>query len=141
MQSQLNPYISFRNNAREAMDFYKSIFGGKLTLTTFKEGKMPGINPNEENLVMHSVLEAENGISFMGADTPESIELHPGASISMALSGDNEEELTNYFNKLSEGGTVHEPLAKAPWGDSFGMVADKFGVEWMVNITAKKDQV
>jgi PhnB protein len=137
MQSRVNPYLSFKNNARTAMEFYKSVFGGKLTISTFKDFGASQ-DPGEENLVMHSMLEAENGITFMGSDTPSSMTHRPGASISMALSGDNEAELTSYFNKLSAGGKVGMPLAKAPWGDMFGSFTDPFGIEWLVNVAAKK---
>jgi PhnB protein len=137
MQSKLNPYLSFKDNAREAMEFYKSVFGGKLVMNTFKEFHASQ-DPGEDNKIMHSMLEAANGITFMGADTPKGMEYRPGTNMSMALSGDNEAELTAYYKKLSTGGTILQPLAKAPWGDTFGMLTDKFGVVWMVNIAGKK---
>ena len=84
------------------------------------------------------MLEADNGITFMASDTPKGMEYKPGTNYSMSLSGDNEAELRGYFEKLSVGGTVTMPLEKAPWGDTFGMVNDKFGVQWLVNITAQK---
>jgi PhnB protein len=137
MQSRLNPYLSFRDNARAAMEFYKTAFGGKLTVSTFKEYKASQ-DPSEDNLVMHSQLEGDNGIVFMAADTPKRMEFKPGTNMSMSLSGDNEAELTGWFNKLSAGGKIGEPLKKAPWGDIFGMFTDKFGITWLVNIAAKK---
>ncbi len=138
MQSRLNPYISFKDNTREAMEFYKTVFGGKLDQTTFKEGGMTN-NPSDENKIMHAMLIADNGIVFMASDTPPGMEHHSGSSINMSLSGDNEEELRGYWDKLAVGGTVTLPLEKAPWGDTFGMVNDKFGIAWMVNITGKKE--
>jgi PhnB protein len=137
MQSVLNPYLSFRDNAREAMEFYKSVFGGKLALNTFKEFHASQ-DPSEDNLVMHSMLETENGITLMGADTPQSMEYNEGSNISISLSGDNEAELRGYWERLSAGSTITEPLEKAPWGDTFGMLTDKFGVRWMVNIAGQK---
>lgn len=136
MKSRIDPYFSFKDNAREAMAFYKSIFGGKLVIQTFKEFHASP-DPAEDNKIMHAMLEAENGISFMAADTPNSMEFHPGMNGSVALSGDNEAELKSYFQKLSAGGKVAMPLEKAPWGDQFGMCIDKFGINWMVNITGK----
>ena len=135
MQSQLNPYLSFRDTARQAMEFYQTVFGGKLTVNTFKEFHASQ-DPAEDDKIMHAMLEAENGITFMAADTPNSMEYQPGASISMSLSGDNQAELKSYFEKLSAGGTVGMPLEQAPWGDTFGMLTDRFGVNWMVNISA-----
>jgi PhnB protein len=84
---------------------------------------------------MHAVLEAPNGVTFMAADTPNSMECKPSAGFAMSLSGENEDELRGYFDKLSEGGMVTMPLEKAVWGDTFGMVQDKFGVSWLVNIS------
>lgn len=139
MQSRLNPYISFKDNAREAMTFYHTVFGGKFDMTTFKDGMvgMP-VEAGEENKIMHAMLEAENGIVFMAADTPAGMQHTPGAQISMSLSGDNESELRGYWEKLSVGGNTEVPLEQAPWGDTFGMLTDKFGIHWMVNITGKK---
>ncbi len=135
MPSRLNPYLSFKDDAREAMTFYESVFGGKLEMTTFKEYHASQ-DPSEDDKIMHSVLEAENGIVFMAADTPSSMEFSPGARISMSLSGDDEAELRGYWDKLREGGTETMPLEKAPWGDTFGMLRDKYGIDWLVNITA-----
>lgn len=137
MASRLNPYISFKGNAREAMEFYKGIFGGKLLMTTYKESHMSQ-DPSEDNKIMHAMLEADNGITFMAADTPKGMECPQGSNISIALSGDNESELKSYWDKLTAGATIREPLAKAPWGDTFGMLGDQFGIEWMVNIAEKK---
>ena len=137
MQSKLNPYINFKDNTREAMEFYRTVFGGKLNISTFKEFHASQ-DPDEDNLIMHSVLEADNGITFMASDTPNRMEYRPGTNMSMSLSGDNEAELKAYFEKLSVGGMLTMPLEKAIWGDSFGMCSDKFGVQWLVNITAQK---
>lgn len=137
MTSELNPYLSFQNNAREAMEFYKSVFGGKLSMSTFKEFNVSQ-DTKMENLIMHAELEADNGIKFMAADTLEGMVYKPGESIRMALSGENEAELKSYFEKLSSGGLITQPLEKAPWGDSFGMLVDKFGITWFVNIISQK---
>ena len=137
MQSKLNPYLSFKDNTREAMEFYRTVFGGKLDLNTFKD-LHASQDPSEDNKIMHSVLEADNGITFMASDTPSRMEYRAGTNMSMSLSGDNEAELKAYFEKLSAGGMVTMPLEKAMWGDSFGMCTDKFGVQWLVNITAQK---
>ena len=137
MQTKLNPYINFRDNTREAMEFYHSVFGGKLQMSTFKDYHASQ-DPGEDDKIMHSQLEADNGIVFMASDTPDRMEYRPGTNMSMSLSGDNEAELTGYYEKLSAGGTVTMPLQKAMWGDSFGMCIDRFGVQWLVNIAAPK---
>lgn len=137
MQTKLNPYISFKNNAHQAMEFYQSVFGGKLTMATFKEFHASQ-DPADDDLIMHAELVTENGMTLMASDTPDRMEFRPGTNFSVSLSGDNEAELTAYYQKLSDGGTVTMPLAKAAWGDSFGMCIDKFGVGWLVNIAAVK---
>lgn len=130
----LNPYLSFRNNAREAMAFYQSVFGGELTLSTFGEYHASE-DPAEQDKIMHAMLTTENGMVLMGADTPGSMDYTPGNNISISLSGSDEAELGGYFEKLADGGTVLMALEKAPWGDTFGMCKDRFGLDWLVNIS------
>jgi PhnB protein len=139
MQTKLNPYLNFRDNARDAMEFYHSVFGGKLLMNTFKE-LHASQGPTEDDKIMHAQLDAENGITLMGSDTPDRMEYTPGNTSSMSLSGDNEPELRGYFEKLAKGGTVTMPLEKAVWGDTFGMCVDRFGVSWLVNITSGTPQ-
>ncbi len=137
MPTRLNPYLSFKDNAREAMQFYHGVFGGKLVMNTFKEYHMSQ-DPKEDNKIMHAQLDTDSGMTLMAADTPESMEFRDSSNGSMSLSGENEQELKEYFNRLSQGGMVTLPLERAPWGDMFGMVTDKFGVNWMVNIAGKQ---
>lgn len=133
----LNPYLSFRGTAREAMGFYQSVFGGELLLSTFRDFGAE-VDPDELDLVMHAQLTGDAGVVFMASDTPRHMDHQDGGGFSMSLSGPNEDEaqLTGYFDRLAEGGTVQQPLTVAPWGDSFGMLQDRFGVAWMVNIAA-----
>lgn len=136
MQTKLNPYISFNGNAREALEFYKSALGGDSKISTFEEFHASE-DPSENDKVMHGVLDASS-MTLMVADVPKRMEYKPGDNVSMSLSGDNEEELRGYYNKLSAGGQVMMPLEKAAWGDTFGMFTDKFGINWMVNISGPK---
>ena len=131
----LNPYLNFRSNAREAMEFYEGVFGGKLNVSTFADYHAAS-DPSENDLVMHADLEGPEGIRFMAADTPIKMEYRPGTNFSMSLSGDDEKQLRGYFEKLAEGGSVSMPLEKAPWGDIFGMCTDRFGISWLVNVAA-----
>ena len=137
MSTLLNPYLSFKDNARQAMEFYKSVFGGDLTLSTFKEFHVSQ-DPSEDDKIMHAELRAPSGVVFMASDTPNRMGYTAGASISMSLSGEDDAELSGYFQKLAAGGMVTMPLEKAPWGDKFGSVTDRFGVNWLVNIAAEK---
>lgn len=134
MASRLNPYISFTDNARQAMEFYRGVFGGTLTLNTFGEFGAPD-GPDADK-VMHGMLETDTGFTLMGADTPTGMEHNPGNNIAVSLSGEDAAELRDYWAKLSEGGTVSVPLEKQMWGDEFGMCTDRFGIPWMVNIVA-----
>jgi PhnB protein len=132
MPSRLNPYINFAGDARAAMEFYRDVFGGTLTLNTF--GEAGASDSPDADKIMHSQLETTRGFVLMGSDLPEGMELHRGDNISVSLSGDDAEELRGYWEKLSESGTVSVPLEKQLWGDEFGMCVDRFGTGWMVDI-------
>ena len=140
MGTLLNPYLSFRDNAREAMDFYQSVFGGELNVMTF--GDTPGVptDPAEKDRIMHAQLTTDDGLVLMGADTPTGMD-HEPFNGSISLSGDDEAKLRGYWDRLTgDGGTVGVPLETAPWGDSFGMCTDRFGIGWMVNIAGQQQQ-
>jgi len=132
MPVRLNPYIGFRDDAREAMTFYQSVLGGELTISTFADFHASE-DPAEQDKVMHSQLETPDGLVLMAADTPNQMEFQPQAGVSVSLSGDDEDKLRGWWERLSEGGTVVMPFAKAPWGATFGMCVDRFGTSWMVN--------
>ena len=135
MTVQLNPYLSFQGDAREAMEFYASVFGGELTMTSFGEGGMTD-DPAEQDKIMHAQLNAGPNLMLMASDTPPGMPFDSGSRISISLSGDDEATLRRYWDGLVEGGgSVTMPLERAPWGDSFGMCADRFGINWMVNIS------
>jgi PhnB protein len=132
MASRLNPYISFNGNARDAMEFYSDVLGGKLEVSTF--GDLGAAHGDDADKVMHGMLETDDGLTLMGADTPPGQEFNPGNTMAVSLSGDDGDKLRGYWDGLSEGGTVTLPLEKQMWGDVFGMCIDRFGVAWMVNI-------
>jgi PhnB protein len=131
--SRLNPYISFAGNAREAMEFYESVFGGTLRLNTF--GEYGAADAPEAEKIMHAMLETPSGFTLMGADTPPGMSVTAGDNITISLSGDDAEELRGYWDKLCAGGDVTMPLEKQMWGDEFGACQDRFGISWMVNIS------
>ena len=139
MSVTLNPYLSFRDNAREAMTFYQGVFGGDLRISTFEE-LHASPDPAEGDKVMHSQLGTPSGLTLMASDTPNSMALPESSAITVSLSGgpSDDAELRRYWAGLTDGATVTMPLEKAPWGDAFGMCTDKFGVGWMVNISAQE---
>ena len=131
MTSRLNPYLNFNGNARQAMEFYASVFGGEPMITAFSQF---GTEGPDADRVMHSVLETDAGYSIMAADVLSTMDYQPIAGMSISLSGDDGDVLRGYFEKLSENGTTGMPLQKQAWGDEFGMCTDRFGVSWLVNI-------
>jgi PhnB protein len=132
----LNPYLTFDGNARQAIEFYKDVFGGELNIMTF--GDM-GAAEHEGNTiptdgVMHAQLTTDQGFTLMASDNPPGVTGQtPNGHLS--LSGDESDLLHGYWDKLGDGGTVDVPIAKQVWGDEFGQVKDKFGVNWLVNIS------
>jgi len=123
---KLIPYLFFVGNCREAMEFYKIVFGGELSLSPY-EGE-------RADKIMHAHLSGGE-ISLMASDSTRT-EPYETSSISLSLGGTDSEKLTNTFNALAVGGKVQAELTKQFWGDTFGMLTDKFGVDWMVNISA-----
>lgn len=133
MAVRLNPYISFSDTARQALEFYEQVFGGTLTLSTFGQFGTP--DAALANKIMHGMLEAPNGLTLMASDTPPGMERVEGNNITVSLSGDEPDVLHGYWDKLSAGGAITMPLEKQMWGDEFGTCTDQFGVNWLVNIS------
>lgn len=135
MKFTLNPYLTFNGNASAAMKFYQSVFGGELTMQTFGEAKMAK-KPEEKNRIVHASLKSD-ALTLMASDGQMNMKVKFGDNVSMSVSGREHKKLEDAFNKLAQGGKVTMPLAKQFWGDTFGMLTDKFGVHWMVNINAQ----
>lgn len=134
MDTKLSPYLALDGNAREAMEFYKDVFGGTLEIQTFAEAgrEMPGAEPDR---VMHARLDAGD-IMFMASDSMPGQPSTVGTNVSLSLTGSDVDALTAIFGRLSEGGQVMMPLEQQFWGDTFGMLTDRYGLQWMVNISA-----
>lgn len=129
MAQQLNPYITFDGTCAEAMDFYARALGGTVRFTTFREFGM------DVDGVMHSALETPSGFHLYASDTaPGMGEFRPGTNLQISISGDDEAALRGYWEGLADGGQVVMPLARQAWGDDYGMLADRFGILWHVNI-------
>jgi PhnB protein len=133
MASRLNPYLNFNGNGRQALEFYASVFGGTLNLTTYAD--LGAATGPDADRIMHGQLETDAGYTIMAADVPGTMEYHPMAGFSVSLSGDDGDLLREYWQKLSSDGTVTMPMQKQAWGDEFGMCVDRFGVSWLVNIS------
>ena len=132
MTSRLNPYLNFNGNARQALEFYKDVFGGSLNVNTFADFGNTG--PDGDR-IMHGQLETELGYTIMAADNySEAPDVVP-AGFAVSLSGDDADALRGYFEQLAADGAVTMPMAKQAWGDEFGMCTDKYGVPWLVNVS------
>lgn len=135
MAMNVMPYISFESNAREALAFYQTIFGGTVTITTFGEYD-DSLGPDAANLVMHGELDADANLIFFASDTPAGMPFNPGTRVALAIFGNEEFTMAKHYNALlDQGGTAQMPLEKAVWGDSYGSVTDRYGIEWMFNIS------
>ncbi|HEX9739174.1 MAG TPA: VOC family protein [Ignavibacteriaceae bacterium] len=134
----INPYLNFAGNTEEAFNFYKTAFGGEFTsVVRFKDMPIEGINlpKDDENKIMHISLPIGNGNVLMATDTLESLgqKLTFGNNAYLSLHPDSKEEADRIFSALSAGGKVEMPMADQPWGDYYGSLKDKFGVQWMIN--------
>lgn len=136
-QLHTDPYINFQGKAREAMEFYQKALGGELDLFAFDDKGAPHpAEPGEP--IMHSVLKADGAI-IMGTDGMPQYPAKVGENMAVALSGEDEARLTKVFNELSVGGNVKQALKVESWGDAFGWLEDKYGINWMVNINKPKE--
>jgi PhnB protein len=127
----VEPYLFFNGNAKEAMEFYKTVFGGELDVSTMAdsppEAQMPGTKPTD---VMHASLKGP--VNLMASDSSKASDKM--AKVELSLGGTDEVQMRKIFDGLAEGGEVRMPLEKQFWGDTFGMLTDKYGVDWMMNI-------
>ena len=139
MTTTLNPYLNFRGAAREALAFYQEVFGGDVSTMTYADMGVMGLPEEHSAWVMHGQLTTGDGLTLMGADVPPSHQEQIIEVAQIALSGgpEDEELLRTRFARLCEGGQMHVPLEKAPWGDWFGMCADRYGQHWMINIAGE----
>jgi PhnB protein len=146
--AKLNPYINYQGNTEEAFNFYKSVFGGDFSsIVRFNDmpvdaNSMPGgkpLAPDEATKIMHIALPVGGNV-MMATDMLESQghKLRLGNNLTLSLEAESKEEADKLFNGLSAGGKIGAPIADAPWGAYWGMLTDKFDVQWMVNYTYPK---
>lgn len=139
-KAQINAYLMFAGNCREAITFYHQCLGGELELKTFKESPLVDDTPEaEHNNVVHSKIE-NNDIVLMASDGLKKDELIMGNTVALSLNCTSDEEIDNYFESLSAGAQIIFPLEKQFWGAKFGMLKDKFGIKWMFNYHPEENQ-
>ena len=137
-----NPYLNFAGNTEEAFNFYKSIFGGEFAMVMRYKDTPEGakLSPEEADKIMHIALPIGNGNVLMGTDALGAMgqKLIEGNNFSLSIHADSEEDAHRIFNALAVGGKVIMPMQMQFWGELFGQLADKFGIQWMVTHTNKQ---
>jgi PhnB protein len=135
--TQINAYLNFSGNCREALSFYKDSLGGELSLQTVEGSPMEAGCPGAmKHQILHGSL-TKNGLILMGSDMVGPEGLIQGNNISLSLSCSSEKEINHFFSALSAGGKVIEPLKLQFWGAMFGVLTDKFGIRWMLTYDEK----
>ena len=133
--SSLNPYLNFNGNTEEAFNHYKSVFGGEFAML-MRFGDTQGCEDmpeTEKNGIMHIALPFGSNV-LMGTDVPKSMEqVTFGSNMSISISADSREDADKFFNGLAAGGKVTMPMDDMFWGDYYGMLTDKFNVQWMIS--------
>ncbi|MDB5120632.1 MAG: hypothetical protein JWN56_1850 [Sphingobacteriales bacterium] len=139
--ASINPYLNFRGTTEEAFNFYKSVFGGEfITIQRFNDIPEAKETPEEDkNKIMHISLPIGGGNVLMGSDTTGDDRLVEGNNFHISINADSEGETARIFNALAEGGKVTMPLAVMFWGAYFGMLTDRFGIQWMVNYDTRQE--
>lgn len=136
--TKLNTYLNFAGNTEEAFGFYKAVFGGEFTsVVRYKDMPMEGVSipKQDENKIMHVGLPVGKDDVLMASDALESLgqTLTQGNNVYLSVHPETKEEADRIFNALSTGGAVEMPMADQPWGDYYGSLKDRYGVQWMVN--------
>lgn len=137
MSLKLNPYLAFRGNAAEALEFYHSVLGGELDIMRYDS--IPGMmgDASEAAKVMHGYLETPDGLALMAADLPDAMPDAPDSTSggsAVCIWGEDEARMTEIWSALSEGARINQPFELAPWGGRYGDLNDRFGVHWMLNL-------
>ena len=134
----LTPYLNFHGTARDALEWYHAVLGGEIQLMQYDA--IPGMmgEPSEATRIMHGQVDTEDGLTIMAADYPGSMADMPAAStggVSICISGADSDRARGVWDRIAEGADIREPLQQAPWGDTFGMLTDRFGVPWMFSLS------
>lgn len=137
----VNPYLNFDGNTEEAFEFYRSVFGGELQITRYKDlADDMGASNEDLNKIANVALPLGDNAVLMGTDVLESMgqKVTAGNNFAITLETDSIEEAEELFNQLSEDGEIQMPLMETEWAEKYGDFIDRFGIHWMVNYTGKK---
>jgi PhnB protein len=136
--TQINSYLTFNGNCREAMTFYKECLGGELIFQTIGESPLSEKMPKKmKDCILHSTL-TKDSLILMGSDMVSEQGLVKGNNVSLSLNCSSEEEIKNCYERLSNGGLQNHPLENSFWGALFGDLTDKFGNHWILNFEKNK---
>ncbi len=132
----LTPYINFEGNAEEALNFYKDVFNGEIVrISRYGDSPMP-VDENWKNKLIHARLEFGDNMLYI-SDGPKDFKVQADGNIQLSIEIPDENKIEEVFNKMAEGGKITMPFADQFWGAKFGMLTDKFGVDWMFNCEKK----
>lgn len=132
-------HINLRGNARAALEFYQSTFGGDLVAITYQDAHNVQ-NPDEADQIMWGQVTSADGFRIMAYDVPSSTPWNQGENpFFVSVRGTDADEITNYWKRLSNGATVVQPLAPAGWAPLYGMLTDQFGVTWVLDVLAERN--
>ena len=127
-------HLNFRGDARAALEFYQSVFGGQLTAISYADAQAVQ-QPDEAEQIMWGQVVSDDGFRIMAYDVPASRAYEPGvAPVFVSVRGADADEITRYWEKLADGATVIAPLATAQWAPLYGMLQDRFGVTWVLDV-------
>jgi PhnB protein len=130
-------HLNFRGDARQALEFYQSVFGGHTVIITYQDAYNVQ-KPEEANQIMWGQVTAENGFQIMAYDVPSSLAWDQGENaVFISVRGDNTEEISQYWAKLAENATIIQPLEPAQWSPLYGMLKDQFGVIWVLDVAVQ----
>ncbi len=136
MSITVTPHLNFRGNARQALEFYRSVFGGELILTSYAD--MGNTEPAEADRVVWGQVSADNGFRIMAYDVYDHLPWDQGKDpFFVSVRGSDSDELDGYWSKLADGATVTVPLAPSQWAPLYGMLTDRFGITWVLDIQAE----
>jgi PhnB protein len=139
----LNSYLSFEGNCEEAFNFYKSVFGGEFSYlerySKMSEQSGMKISPEDKEKIIHISLPLSRETLLMGSDVLAS-KITAGNNVSLSITTGSKDDADRYFRKLSEGGKITMPMNDTFWGDYFGMLIDKYGINWMIGFNEKLNE-
>ncbi|MFE3855654.1 VOC family protein [Streptomyces griseorubiginosus] len=127
-------HLNFRGDAREALDFYRSVFGGRTAAVTYKDAGAVQ-NESEADWLMWGEVTGDEGFHVMAYDVPSQLPWDQGRNgFFVSVRGEDTEEISALWARLAEGSTVVRPLEAAPWAPLYGMLTDRFGVTWVLDV-------